>query len=96
MEAETTLVRAQCRVELHTVSTVDVNVTIVIFPGDTELDDTLRNGNDGQAFPQFGLQMEEFGLLEGRDELCRVYISTFATLKNLDPEFQSQSKDVPS
>merc|ERR1719162_803671 len=41
MEAETTLVRPQCRGVLHTVATVHTQHTLVIDPRHTELDDTL-------------------------------------------------------
>jgi len=46
MEAETALVRSKRGVELDTVATVELNLAFVVFPGDTELDDTLGNGGN--------------------------------------------------
>ena len=43
MEPESALVRTKCRVELHTVSSIHLQVAFVIFPGDSELDNTLWN-----------------------------------------------------
>ena len=42
METETALVRSDCGVELYTVAAVDLNLTVVIDPGDTEHDNALR------------------------------------------------------
>ena len=41
VEAETTLVWTQSRVELDSVSAVQLELSLVIFPNNTELDDAL-------------------------------------------------------
>ena len=46
MEAETTFVWAQRRVELHTIATVDLHLALIVFPCDTELDHSLRDGSN--------------------------------------------------
>lgn len=46
VESQTTLVRSQHRVELHTVAPVDLEVVVVVLPHDAELDDTLGDGSD--------------------------------------------------
>ena len=44
MEAKTSLVRTDGAVELYAVSVVYLNLSLVIYPGNTEHDDTLRSG----------------------------------------------------
>lgn len=46
MEAKTALVGAECGVELNTVAPVDLELLFVVFPGDTELDDSLGDGGN--------------------------------------------------
>ena len=46
MESEAALVWAKGRVELDTVAAVDLRLAFVIFPDDTELDDSLGDGDD--------------------------------------------------
>ena len=65
MEPETTLVRPQRRVELDTVSSIDLKLVLVIFPADAELDDTLGDGGDFEGGAVFGVLLEEGGVLEG-------------------------------
>ena len=69
MESETTLVWAESGVVLHTVSLVDLAHVVVVFPDNSELDDTLGDGDDLKSLPVFGVLLEESGLLEGGDEL---------------------------
>lgn len=71
VETETTLVGTESRVELHTVATVDLGLVVVILPHDTELDDTLGDGDNGESLAVIGVLFEERGVLEGRDKLCR-------------------------
>jgi len=70
MESETTLVWTQGRVELYTISAVDLNVVLVIFPDNTELDDALGDRDDLEGGLVFGVLFEECGVFEGRDQLC--------------------------
>lgn len=70
MEPETALVRAQGRVELHTVTSVDLEVAVVIFPDDSELDDALGDGGHAQGGPVLRVLLEEGAVLEGADQLC--------------------------
>lgn len=70
MEAETALVGAECGVELNAVAPVDLDLLLVIFPGDTELDDSLGDGGNLQGFPVLGLLLKEGGVLEGRGQFC--------------------------
>ncbi len=75
MEPKTTLVRSQCRIELYTVSSIDLNLILIVFPDDTELDDTLRDGGDLERGAVFGVLLEQGGVLEGRGKLCRPSVS---------------------
>jgi hypothetical protein len=69
VQPETALVGAKGRVELHTISAVDLNVALVVLPDDSELDHALRDGNDLQANPVFGMLLKERAVLESADEL---------------------------
>jgi hypothetical protein len=57
---------------LHTVSTVDLDLVLVILPDDTELDDTLGDGDDAEGGLEFWLLLEEGAVLEGGDQLCEM------------------------
>jgi hypothetical protein len=69
VESETALVRTKGRVELDAVTTVDLEVTLVVFPDDTELDNTLRDGGNSKSSAVLGVLLEEGAVLEGRGEL---------------------------
>ena len=45
MEADASLVWSDSRVELHTITCICLNLTIVIYPGNLERKDTLRLDN---------------------------------------------------
>ena len=70
MEPQATLVGTESRVELNTVTPVDVELSLVVLPDNTELDDTLRNGNNGKALLKLGVNLEELGGLESGDKLA--------------------------
>lgn len=70
MEAQTTLVRAESRVELHAVATVDAELAGVVLPGDAELNDALGDGADLEGGAVLGVLLEEGAVLEGAGELC--------------------------
>ncbi|KAH3663997.1 hypothetical protein OGAPHI_004711 [Ogataea philodendri] len=46
VQSQTSLVWAESRVELHSVTSVNVHHSLVILPGDSELDDSLWNRNN--------------------------------------------------
>lgn len=69
MEAETTLVRAERGIELHTIATVDFDLALVVLPDDTELDDTLGDGDDLQSLAVLRNLLEESRVLESGREL---------------------------
>jgi len=69
MEAETTLVWTESGVELHTVTTVDLELTLVVLPNNAELNDTLWDGDDWETDTEIWLKFEELGGFEGRLEL---------------------------
>ena len=60
MESQTTLVGTESRVELNSVSTVDLEIALVILPSDTELNNTLGDGDDRQSSLEFWGSLEEF------------------------------------
>jgi hypothetical protein len=70
VEPEATLVGTKSGVELDTVSTVDLDLAFIIFPDNTELDDTLRNGDDLKSLAELRLLLEKSGVLESGGELC--------------------------
>lgn len=63
MEAETTLVRTESRVELHTVALVDLALALVVLPDDAELDDALGDGDNLESLLVLGVLLEERGRL---------------------------------
>jgi hypothetical protein len=69
VKSETALVGTESRVELDAVTTVDLEVALVVFPDDAELDDTLRNGGNSESSAVLGVLVEEGAVLEGRGEL---------------------------
>jgi hypothetical protein len=69
MESQSSLVWAQGRVKLYTVSAVDLDLVFVIFPDDTELDDAFGNGDDLEGGLVLWLLLEEGAVFEGGDKL---------------------------
>ena len=69
VESKATLVGAKGRVELDAITAVDLEVTLVVVPDDTELNDTLRNGGHSKGSTILGVLVEERAVLEGRGEL---------------------------
>jgi hypothetical protein len=69
VQTETTLVRTKRRVVLHAVSTVYLDLVVVIFPDDTELNDALWDGGNLECFLVFGVLLEEGRVLEGGGQL---------------------------
>jgi hypothetical protein len=72
VEAETALVGAESRVELHSVALLDLALALVVLPDNAELDDALGDGDDLEGLLVLGVLGEERGGLEGGDELCGV------------------------
>ncbi len=70
MESQPSLVGSQRRVELYTISAVDLDLALVIFPGDSELDDTLGDRSDFESSLVFGVLLEEGGVFERRSKFC--------------------------
>jgi hypothetical protein len=69
VETETALVWSESGVELDTVSTVDLELALVVLPGNTELNHALGNGDDGESSLELGGDREELGAGEGRLKL---------------------------
>ena len=70
VEPQTTLVGAESRVKLDTVTPVDMELSLVVLPDNTELDDTLGNGDNGKALLEFGVNLEKLRGLESGDKLA--------------------------
>lgn len=70
METETTLVGTEGGVELDTVTAVDLEVAVVVFPDNTELNDTLGDGGNVEGGAVLGVLLEEGGVLESVGQLC--------------------------
>jgi hypothetical protein len=62
VQPQTALVRTEGRVELNTVTTVDLDVTLVVLPGDAELDDTLGDLKDLERATVGRVLLEELGV----------------------------------
>lgn len=72
VKTETTLVRTEGGVVLDTVTTVDLDLVLVVLPDDTELDDALGDGGDLESTLVLGVLLEESRVLKGRGKLCVV------------------------
>lgn len=55
---------------MHTVSAVDLELALVIFPDNAELDDAFGDGGDLERLLVFWVLLEERRVLKGRDKLC--------------------------
>jgi hypothetical protein len=55
---------------LHTVSTVDLELSLIVLPDDSELDDALGNGDDLESGLVLWLLLKESAVFEGRGKLC--------------------------
>ena len=69
VETETTLVGTEGRVELHTVTLVNLALALVVLPDDAELDDALGDGGNLEGLLVLGVLLKEGGRLKGGDEL---------------------------
>jgi len=69
MESQSSLIRAQSGIELHAVSTVDLDLVLVVFPDDTELNDTFGDGYYGEGGFILGVLLKEGAVFEGRGKL---------------------------
>jgi hypothetical protein len=65
VQTETALVRAESRVELDSETAVDGDREVVALPGDSELDDTLGDLDDGEGAAVLGVLLEELGGVRG-------------------------------
>lgn len=64
MKSKTSLVWTESRVELDSVTTVDLQLSLVVFPDYTELDDSLGNGDDLECSLVFWVGFEKGAVLE--------------------------------
>jgi hypothetical protein len=69
VEAETTLVGAESRVELDAVALVDITLALVVFPDNAELDNALGYGDNLESLLVLGVLLEDGRALEGGGEL---------------------------
>lgn len=69
VQTKTTFVWTEGGVELDSVSTVDLDLVVVVFPDDTELDDAFWDGGDLEGFLVFWVLLEEGRVLEGGGQL---------------------------
>jgi hypothetical protein len=71
VETETALVWTEGRVELDSVTTVDLWLSLVVLPDNAELNDALWDRGNGERLSVLWVLLEERGVLEGGCELCR-------------------------
>ena len=69
VEAKSSLVWAEGAVELNSVTVVDLWLKVVVLPDNTELDDTLWDGNDLKSSLVLWVLLKERRVLEGGGEL---------------------------
>jgi len=69
VESKTTLVRTESRVELDSVTTVDLGNTVVVFPDNTELEDTLGDRDDRDNLLKLRALLEKSRVLKSGQKL---------------------------
>lgn len=69
MQPQAALVGAEGRVELNTEAAIHLDIALVVLPDDTELDDTLGNGDNLEGGTVLGVLLEQGAGLEGRGKL---------------------------
>lgn len=68
MEPQTTFVGAKGRVVLDTEAIVGLDLEVVVFPDDAELDDPLRDGRDLESPAVLWIFLEKGGIFESRGQ----------------------------
>ena len=69
MESKAALVWTQGRVELDTISAVELELSLIVFPDHTELDDSLGDGDNLESSLVLRILLEESAVLQGRSQL---------------------------
>jgi len=69
VETETALVRSESRVVLDTETSVDLDLALVVLPGDTEVDDALWDGGNLESLAVLWVLLEQGAVLQGRGKL---------------------------
>lgn len=59
MKPQSSLVWAENRVELDSVASIDLDLALVILPGDSELDDAFGYRDDSERFPILWVLLEQ-------------------------------------
>ena len=77
MEAQSALVRAKSRVELHAVAAVDLQTATVVFPHDAELKYALGDGANLEGGAVLGMLLKELACLESAGQLYKQSVSRF-------------------
>lgn len=70
MEAETALVWPQSGVELNPISAIDLDLVLVVFPYDAELNHSFGDGHDTESGLVFGVLFKEGRAFKSMHELC--------------------------
>lgn len=68
VEPQTTFVGAKGRVVLDTEAIVGLDLEVVVFPDDAELDDPLRDGRDLESPAVLWIFLEKGGIFESRGQ----------------------------
>lgn len=69
VKSQTALVRAQSRVELYAVTTVDLDLVLVVFPYHAKLDDSFRDSGNFEGGLKFWVLLEKGGIFKRGGEL---------------------------
>ena len=70
MKPQSALVRTQCGVELHTIAAVDLDLILVVFPHDAELNDAFGDRGNFEGGLVLWVLLKEGGIFKGGDEFC--------------------------
>ena len=70
MESKAAFVRSKGRIELHAEATVDLDLAFVVFPSNTELDDSFWHRCDLESLLVVRILFEKSAILKRRSKLC--------------------------
>lgn len=76
MKAKSSFIWSQRGIELDSVASVELNLSLVIFPNDSELDYSFRNRTNRKSLLVLGILLEEGAILKSGRELCVESISS--------------------
>jgi hypothetical protein len=84
MKSQATLVWAESGIELDPVASVDLKLTLIILPDDSELNNPLWDRENGERSPIFRVLLKQAAVLESAGELYQSGLAETIFKRNLE------------